>query len=155
MAQKLAETTDNILIQNLQQLVKNSRMRFQMCKFRLEYCVHDDQKDRLLLSKQCASTDKEITKIYSSRIMQERKKQKQQQKLGESNNECIFVAKRFSAITYKREQGLTDLECDGTELFGRPYFYQRRKTISALHSVFDEAQQNKEKLIQESVQARK
>lgn len=58
--------------------------------------------------------------MYCERIMKERLAQKMKQTIkGGDANESIFVAKRFSAINFKRENSLTALHIDSDLLFGR------------------------------------
>ena len=90
-----------------------------MAKFRMEYAMKEDQKERLELAYKCARADKQMAQIYLQRVMSDRKQQRDKNKFSHDENECIFVANRFSTVTCKRELALDYLNKDSEELFGK------------------------------------
>ena len=91
-----------------------------MAKFRYKYAIRDDQRERLDLVKRCAKADKEIAQMYVYRIMEERAKQKKKERFDGDVNSTIFIAKRFSTISHKREVYLDELKLACDQLFGSP-----------------------------------
>ena len=84
-------------------------------------------------------------------IMEERLAQKKKQSYMGDANATIFVAKRFSSISFKRETSLESLRQDSDSLFGRPYQSYRDLTASKFQTLVHTAKADKKKLIQEAI----
>ena len=95
-------------------------MHVQMAKLRYNYATNVHQKKRLKVARKIADMDKEMAALYVQRVMSERHQQKKKEQYDGDANSTIFVAKRFSAISHKREDRLETLKLECEKLFGRP-----------------------------------
>ena len=101
-------------------LVKYSRMHVKMAKLRHAYATDEAQKKRLKVARDIAYTEQEMAALYVTRVMSERHQQKKKELYDGDANSTIFVAKRFSTISHKREDRLETLKIECEMLFGKP-----------------------------------